>query len=69
MLKSLNRFFCRHKMWIATEPLLTNLDGGIQSVTWQKMTCSGCGKVRKEAMLKPGEEVIVSLEVHEDLTN
>ena len=55
-------FFCRHKLWVAHEPIITDLEEDRQSVTWRRMECAGCGKIRHTAMLKPGEEVVVSWE-------
>lgn len=61
-MKWLENLICRHKLWNATEPIITELDGDVQAITWQKMECVRCGKVRTEAMLKPGEEVVIAWE-------
>lgn len=54
----LTQLFCKHRLWEAMHPVAEYYPDHY-AITWEKMVCTRCGKIREDNVLKPGEEVIV----------
>lgn len=44
---------------MAQDPQTSQVDENTLSVTWNRMQCEGCGKVRHDNVLKAGEQIVV----------
>jgi hypothetical protein len=62
--------FCRHRYWIPTNVLKSELPDKSLIISWTTMACGRCGKVRNHGALKPREAVVLPIdEMITEVTN
>jgi hypothetical protein len=54
--------FCRHRQWIATNSLYTDMPDESVLMSWTEMACAKCGKARHDNLLRPHEELILPID-------
>ena len=58
----MRQFFCRHRYWLATNAIYTDLPDDSISISWTQMMCERCGKMRYNGMLKVSESMILPID-------